>query len=59
MAINLGVLKELRKIRDEIGPDVDVYFDTEAQTFKYHMAKIGSVYAEQHPRVHVALHEER
>lgn len=36
-----------------------ILFDTEAQTFNYHMAKIDRAYQEDEPYPHVQFHEER
>jgi hypothetical protein len=35
-----------------------IYFDTEARTFDFHMARIGSAFCEEEPIEHVALHED-
>jgi ASC-1-like (ASCH) protein len=36
-----------------------VYFDTDARTFDYHMAKVGRIYYENQPKQHIVIHEER
>ena len=37
--------------------DIPIYFDTEARTFEYHMALIGSANINEEPEKHISLHE--
>lgn len=54
----------LKAIEDGHG-DAPVYFDTEARTFSYHMAKVGRAYCEDmssfmgNDEAWIILHEER
>lgn len=61
--MKVTTVQELRDYLDglvQIGKgELPVYFDTEAKTFNYHMAKVGQAYHEDEPTPHVQLHEER
>jgi hypothetical protein len=39
--------------------DFPIYFNTEARSFNYHMAKIGNAYFEIEPEKHVELVEDK
>ncbi len=48
-----------KRLVEEGHGDSRVLFDTEAQTFDYHMASIDSAHHETEPEPHLALHEDR
>jgi hypothetical protein len=54
--------KILNKAVEDGYGEADILFDTEARTFEYHMAKVGSAYMETDAffdRPFLSLHEER
>lgn len=55
-------VEQLHKILTEIiaqgNGSVPIFFDTEAQTYHYHMAKVDLAFFEEEPEPHLSLHED-